>query len=183
MVLVKEIDCCHDPSKRGFVSFAVAIQIVQFGWAVDRKTDQELVLRQEGTPLIIKQDAVGLQVVFNALTGFLVTLLQFDHALEKLDSQQGRLAALPGKYDRVARLRLDVLPDVQFQQGIAHARRLRLVQKILFVQVEAVGAIQIALGTARLDHRMKPIEIAVFQLGEFEPGLGVHFSHRGRVRW
>ena len=44
------------------------------------------------------------------------------------------------------------------------------------MQVEAVGAIEIALRPARLDHRVKPIEIAASQFRKLEFWLLTHLA-------
>ena len=70
-------------------------------------------LFEELAPFIIQQQRIGLKCIMNAVVLF-VFLLKLDGFLEKIHAQQGRLTALPGKFDINIVLGFDILPDVGF---------------------------------------------------------------------
>ena len=71
------------------------VSVMELPRAVDAETNQEIVLLEEGAPLIIQKDAVGLKSVLHNLAGLTVLFDEFDGAPEKVDLHQRRLAALP----------------------------------------------------------------------------------------
>jgi hypothetical protein len=91
----------------------------------------------------------------DALVGTLIFLFQRNHFLEEAHSQECRLASLPGKHDFVAGLAFDVLPNVGFQNLVADAEFAVATQQFFFVQVIAVGAVEIADRSRRLHHGVK----------------------------
>jgi hypothetical protein len=145
--------------------------------SVAAQADEEVVLLEKGRPLGIEQCAVGLQIVLDPLERLLVRRLQRHHLAEEIQPQQGRLPALPGEDHLVPGLRLDVLTDVLLEHVIGHSRDARLLEQLVFMQVIAIGAVEIARRADRLDHRME----AVRQSGQRErriPGWGRSFSCR-----
>jgi len=131
-----------------------AILVVKFFGSVDAQTDEESVLFKKGSPLVVKQRAVCLEIIFNALVWLLVLLFELDDLMEELQPQQGWLAALPREHYLVAVLPLDVLSDVGFKDRIRNLKFAGAAQQIFFVQVITVGAVKVADCANWLDHRV-----------------------------
>ena len=115
LVPVQHVSSGDDFVERGFAVFGNAVAVVQFFRSVDAKANQEIVLLEESSPVIVKQRAVGLEIVSDTLVRLLVLLFEPDDLLEELQSQQSGFAALPRKHDLVAVLSFDVLLDVGFE--------------------------------------------------------------------
>ena len=98
------------------------------------KPNQKAVLLEECSPFVVQQRAIGLKIVLDALMGLFVFLLQRDHLLKEFESEQRRLAALPGKDHFAAVLSFDVLPDVRFQDFVGDAEFLLGAEQFLLVQ-------------------------------------------------
>ena len=111
-------------------------------------------LFKKGSPLVVKQRAVCLEIIFNALVGLLVLLFELDDLAEELQTQQGWLAALPREHYLVAVLPLDVLSDVGFKNFVGDLELTLATQERLFVEVITVGALKIADCTYWFDHRV-----------------------------
>ena len=109
---------------------------------------------EEGSPFLVKQSTIGLEVVFDALIRLLVFLFELNDLFEELQSEKGRLAALPGKHDLCAVLSFNILFDVFFQNLVSDMELAGTSEQIFLVQVVAVGAIEIADCPKRLDHRV-----------------------------
>ena len=58
--------------------------VMQFARTVDAEPDKEAVLLEKSRPFLVEENAVGLQVVFDALIGLCVFFLQRDHAPIKI---------------------------------------------------------------------------------------------------
>ena len=111
-------------------------------------------LLEERAPLVVEQRAVGLEIVLDALVGLLVFLLELDHLVEELEPEQRRLATLPGEDHFVAVLAFDVLLDVGLENFVGDLELAVAAQQLFFVQVIAIGAVDVADGADRLDHRV-----------------------------
>src|SRR6266700_27900 len=99
-----------------------------------------MIAREELAPVVIEQRSIGLERVLNLLA-VCVLPLQLDDTLEERNSKECRLTALPRKFDRRQRMRLDVLAYVVLQHLIAHAEIASASRiHILFLEVIAVGA-------------------------------------------
>ena len=85
-------------------------------------------------------------------TRTLILLFERDHLLEELDAQQRRLATLPGKHDFIATLTFDVLPNVGLENLVADPELALASQQLFFVQVVAIGAVQVTDCSYRLHH-------------------------------
>ena len=136
----------------GLAALGGAVAVVQFARAVHAETDHEAVCLEEGHPLIVEQQTIGLQVVLDALARFAMTRLELDHAAKEAQPHHRRFAPLPGEDDLVAGLGFDVLADVGLEQAVVDARVALVRQQIGLVQVKAVGAVQIAQRAGGLDH-------------------------------
>ena len=136
----------------GLAAFGGAVAVVQFARAVHAEADHEAVCLEEGHPFVVEQQAIGLQVVLDALVWFAITRLELDHAAKEAQAHDCRLAPLPGEDDLVSSLGFDVLADVGLEQAVVDARVALVRQQIGLVQVKAVGAVQIAQRARGLDH-------------------------------
>ena len=154
--LPQQLGRCHHFVEGRRAALVDAKAIVQLARPVDAQTDQEMMLLEERRPAFVEQHAVGLQVVFDALSGLCVFLLQRDDAAEKIQAPQRRLAALPGKHHFGARHAFDILPDEKLKRLVAHLARARTVGQRFLAQIEAVFAIEIAGRARRLGHDMEP---------------------------
>src|SRR5262249_15779338 len=75
------------------------------------------------------------------------------HAPEKIESHQGRFAALPRKTHDRRLMGIDELPDVGIHDLIRHLEAALRIQLFL-VEIEAVFAVEVADGAGRLRHQM-----------------------------
>ena len=172
----------HHLVVRGRAAFRHPVTIMQVFGAITAQSHEKVVLLEEHSPLLGQQCAVGLQIILDPLMGFLVFRFQRDDLAEEVHPQQRRFAALPTEHHLVARLRLDVLPDVFFEQFVRHVRPIRLIQQILLVQVIAVGAVEVAQRTTRLNHRVKAMPVAGRQGCGLKSGFQSPFTRRHRCR-
>jgi len=78
--------------------------------------------------------------------------LEGDDFFEEGDAHEGGFAALPGEDDFIAGLAFDVLADVFFEEVVAHAGVVVVAEEGGFVEVEAVGAVEVAEGASGFDH-------------------------------
>lgn len=128
----------------GLAVFADAVGVVQFRGAVDAEPDQEVVLLEKDSPVVVEQDSVGLQVVLDPLTGLLVSLFRFDDSCEEVKTEPCGLATLPGEDDLLAVLPLDVLANMGFQDLVSDLELAVAAQQLFSVQVITTGAADIA---------------------------------------
>ena len=49
---------------------------MQFARTIDAQTDEETIFIEKRSPLLVKKNAVCLQIIFNALAGFCMLLLK-----------------------------------------------------------------------------------------------------------
>ena len=88
---------------------------MQLRRAVATQANQETMLLEKNGPFGVKQCAVGLQIIFDALMRLFVARLQSDHCAKEVEAEQRRFAALPGKDHLVGSLCFDELLDMPFQ--------------------------------------------------------------------
>ncbi|MFC6964778.1 hypothetical protein [Halocatena marina] len=98
------------------------VPVVQSGRTVDADADEEFLVGEVPTPLVVQSRPVRLHRVDNTRAGRRVFLLEMDCRPEEVDVEQGRLVALPGERDFRARKHLDVLLDVFLKRLLGHAR-------------------------------------------------------------
>ena len=110
----------HHEIEGALAASVAPIGVVQFARAVDAQADQEVVFLEEGAPVVVEQQAVGLESVLHRLAGPAVFLDQFDGALEELELHQRRLAALPGDGHLGRAMRFQQLADVGLERGLRH---------------------------------------------------------------
>ncbi len=130
------------------------VGVVHLAGAVDAQADEERVLLEEGAPLVVEQESVRLEGVLHALPGTPVLLDERHRVAEELDAHQRRLAALPGHGDLGRAVGLEQLAEVLLERGRGHAALLAGVESLLG-QEEAVGAVDVAGGPARLGQQVE----------------------------
>jgi hypothetical protein len=117
---------------------------MQFARTVDAETDQETVFLEKCGPFFVEKHAIGLQVVFDALTRPCVLFLQRDRATIKIEAAQRRFAALPREHHLRSGRARDILSDEQLERLLAHPPRAGAVGQRFLAQVEAVLAVEVA---------------------------------------
>src|SRR5579862_7349343 len=90
-------------------------------------------------------------------------LFELDHTLEERNAQKRWFAALPRKTNLVTGLRSDVLANEGFKHLVAHAIIVGcLAVEVLFLQVIAVSAIQVADRPMGLGHDVERLHWSRF---------------------
>ena len=153
-MLFEQLRGFHHPIESRLAALVLSIRIVEPARAVDTQTDQKMVPVKELTPIIVEQHSVGLKGILNAHARLAVFRLKFDRLLEKRQSHQGRLAALPNKSHFRNLLCFDILAGICFQQIITHAETCARIQ-LFFFKIEAVLTVQVADGATRFHHEME----------------------------
>ena len=128
-------------------AFIHPVGVVHCARPVHAQPDQEGMLFEEGAPCLVQPGAVGLQAVGNLLARPFIAVDQGHRALEEIRPHQGRFAALPGHADLGAVLGAQQLFDIGLQHLVRHAQGTAWIE-LFFIQVEAVGAGQVARGAA-----------------------------------
>jgi hypothetical protein len=93
---------------------------MQFTRAVNTQTHKEVMLFEKHAPFIIKQGAIGLQVIMDNLACHVLSF-KSNYLSEKINPAKGWFASLPGEDYFVAGLLLDVLFDELLKNLIRHA--------------------------------------------------------------
>lgn len=154
-VLLKQLEGSINFLKGRPPALVNPIGIVQLPGAVHAQADQKTMLLEEATPIAIEKDAIGLEGVFDAHVRLAILLLQGNGFAEKLQTHQGRFAALPTEGHFGNFLRLDVLAGEFLKHIIGHVETCALFVNLLLAQVEAVGAVQVADRTSGFKHDVK----------------------------
>ena len=144
----------HCVERRG-ATLGDAALVVDFLGTVDGKAHEEAMLLQEARPFLVEQRAVGLQVVFDSLSGLRVFLLQRHDLAEEVEPHQGRLAALPREDDFFGRHARDVVAHEALQHLVVHVPAARAARQRLLAEVEAIRAVEIAGRAGRLGHHVE----------------------------
>jgi hypothetical protein len=82
-------------------------------------------------------------------------VLQSHDLPEIVEPRDRRFSPMPGEADHLVWGSGDVLDDVGFQEVIRHAAGLGLRVEMIFLQIVAIGASQVAEGPGRLDENLK----------------------------
>ena len=162
-------EAAHGGVEGGAAVFVVAVDVVDFGGAVDGEADEELVLGEEFAPGVVEEGAVGLEGVGDIFTvGEL--FLEVDDFFEEGDAEEGGFAALPGEVDVGSGLGVDVLLDVGLEDVVGHGPVALVGIEGFFFEVKAVGAVEVADGADGFGEDVKS--------GGFggEGGHGVEYS-------
>ena len=88
LVLAEMTPAVHHPVERALAAPVDAIGVVQFPRAVHAQADEEVVLLEERAPVVVDQQAVGLEGVLHGLAGPAVSLDQLDRAAKEVELHQ-----------------------------------------------------------------------------------------------
>ena len=144
----------HDPVEGALAAPVEPVGVVQLARPVHAQAHQEVVLLEEGAPVVVEQDPVGLEGLLHDLSRPAVLLDQLDGAGEEGEPHERRLAPLPGHRHLGCPVGLEQLADVGLEGGLGHPLLVAGVQRILG-QEEAVGAVDVAGGPARLGQEVE----------------------------
>ena len=153
-VLAQEPPALHHLVEGALFAAVDTVGVVELARAVDAQADQKVVFLEEGAPVIVEKDAVGLKGVLHDLSRPAVLFDEFDGAPEEVELHQRRLAALPRHCHCGRAVRLQQLADVGVERVIRHPVLFVRIQRILG-QEEAVRAIDIAGGPTRLRQQVE----------------------------
>jgi len=81
----------------GLASLCKAMAVMHFLWSVQADPRAKSLSSQKAAPLFIEKSAVGLNPVDDSMVNGLMLALQFNDFVKVLQSEQGRLPAVPGK--------------------------------------------------------------------------------------
>lgn len=144
----------HHPIEGALCAVVDSVGVVQFARAIHAQADQKLVFLEERAPVIVHEDSVGLEGVLYGLAWLAVFLDKINRVLEELEFHQRRLAALPRHRYLGRTMRLQQLADVDLQCCRGHAVLFVRIERLLGQEV-AIGAVDVAGGSARLGHHME----------------------------
>ena len=137
------------------LSFGHAVVVVQLFGSVEAEADIKIFFGEELAPFLVDRRAVGLNAVDDLLVRRQMLFLQLNRPAEKIDAEQGRLAAVPGEAHDLFRSRLDVLDDVALQRFVAQPEIRAFRVELFFLEVVAVVAVQIADCSDRFYHDLE----------------------------
>ena len=154
-MLIQQADGRDHPLVRAFSSRVQPVAVVNLPWAIQRKADQNAVLRQPAAPGFVQQGAVGLNGVaelhpagvglFGGIAG---------KPLVEFHPHQGGFAALKGQ-----RAYAFALPQAEINEavhgGVAHKTKGGELALLGFIGVKAIGAAQVAAAGGRFDEQGK----------------------------
>jgi len=159
LVLLTLFNASHHPVERAGTGAVHAVGVVKFSRPINADAQQKFIVVKELAPIVIEQNAVGLQRVADLLTGLATFFLQFNRPSEEIYPHQGRLTALPGKADH-GKAKLHVVFDQPLEHRIAHALP-TLAKFGSPALVEAVFAINIAIRPGWLNQKRKRLHYNV----------------------
>ena len=119
----------------------LSVGIVQPLRAVNAQPDLEVLIGQEGAPILIEESAIGLEVVPAGPPRGEVALLELDGAPVEVDSRECRLATVPDKADRRPGTGLNVLADKHVEHIVGHPELMRTSIEVSGVEIVAVVAL------------------------------------------
>jgi hypothetical protein len=154
-VLSQQLVPVHDLPVGGFVAFGYAVSIVDFLRAVQTETDGEALHRKKPAPVLIEQDTICLQAIYDALVTGPMFSLQLHDLFKVVLPQEQRLPAMPRKGNRLTGGGIYVLDNVLLEEVVGHAERLALGIEVLLFQIVAILTVQIAARAGGLDKHLK----------------------------
>src|ERR1700733_6567110 len=89
----------HDAIEGAALAPVHPVSVVNLPRSIDAQSHEEIVLLEKGAPVVVQQDAVGLEGVLYNLLRAAVLLDQLDGMLEELELHQRRLSSLPSHGD------------------------------------------------------------------------------------
>ena len=127
--------------------------VMDFCRAVDRYAGQEISSPQDGRPLTVQKDSVGLHGVVDDLA-VSISAFEFQHLPEEVLAEHKRFPTVPVEGDFGSLAGLNIFPDDRLKHIDAHDR---LPAGIYFslVEIVAVAAAEIAQRTGRLYHQIE----------------------------
>jgi len=145
-----------DPVKGSVATLIFPVEVVQLLRTVHAEADQEFILVEKLTPLLVEENTVGLEGVFDLSAGLLIFFLKLHGAPEEFEPHESRLAPLPGDGDRGDLMGFEKLPDIGLMYFIRHPEIASRIETFL-LQEETVVAIKITGRTRRLRHDVKSL--------------------------
>jgi len=106
-------------------------------------------LAKEFAPFVVQERTIGLHGVLEDHVRPPVSVLEFHGAPVEVEAHQGWFSTLPGDRHLVGAMGLDKLPDIMLQHYVTHAKMTAGVKQV-FVQKEAIGAVQVTSRPGRL---------------------------------
>ena len=129
----------------------VAVGVVQLARAVDAQAHEDVVLGEEGGPLVVEQGAVRLDGALDLPAGGQRVALDLERSAEEVEAHERGLAALPRERHERHLLRLDRLANERLHDLVGHALVAAGVERRL-LEEEAVVAAQVAARPGGLGH-------------------------------
>src|ERR1022692_3275673 len=121
LVPLHQANRLHDPFERALAGFVPPVRAVHVAWSIQTNANQEPISAQERAPLVIQQDAVGLNRMLDRDARLPVTLRRFRREAVKVEAHERGLTALPGNRDFGNRMGLDGLANVTLHHLGGHA--------------------------------------------------------------
>ena len=169
--LLQQASRSHDLGVRALAALVHALGVVDVLGPVHGEPEQEVVLGEEGRPLLVELGAVGLQRVLDDLAGLAVLLHQPHRLAVEVEAHERGLTALPGDGHALGAVALDELADVLLLRLIGHAELAARVERFLGEE-EAVGAVEVADRAGRLGQHVERRRRAGRQVRQ-------HWQHAG----
>ena len=156
LVFLEQPGSPHDPVKGSMASLVFPVKVVKLFGTIQAEADQEFVLVEKLAPLVVEEDAVGLEGVLDLGAGLLIFFLKLHGSPEEIETHESRLASLPGHGDLRNLVGFEKLPDISLVHLIGHPEIASRIE-LLLLQEEAVVAVQIAGRTRWLGHDVKSL--------------------------
>ncbi len=153
LMFAQDFPAAHDLVKTTRSPLVHPVGIVDLLGPVDAEPNEEIILFEESTPLIVQLGAIGLHGMADPLARPFVLIHIFDRKFKKVQPHQGRFTALPGHGHLGSLVRFQQLPDIGFQQFISHTESAAGIKHFLGKE-EAVFAVEIADGPGWFDQYM-----------------------------
>ena len=136
---------------------AQAMAVVERPRTVEAQPDGEAFGGEKPAPVVVEEGPICLHPISDAAAGRAETALDLDGLPEVIDSQDRRLASVPGEADDLVGRSGDVLGDVFLKEVLGHAGRPGRSEPWALIQVVAVAAGQVAGGPGRFDEHLEPV--------------------------
>ena len=151
---LRQVEATDHLVESRFALLVDPVGVVELARPVDADPDEESVLDEQPAELVGEQGAVGLDGVDQSLVRTAVALAGLERTAEELDAHERGLASLPRHRDLGVGVRLEQLSHVRVEYLVGHSEPVTGVQRLL-LQEEAVLAVEVADGTARLGQHME----------------------------
>ena len=122
----------QDPVEGPPATPVLAVDIVELLGTVEAQADEEAVLVKEPAPIVVEENAVGLERVLDPGPRLLVFLLELDRSPEEIEAHEGRLPALPCDRHLGDLVGFEKLPDIGLVDLIRHPEAASRVQSLSF---------------------------------------------------